>query len=97
MEMSNPKLLHYANEVYTIEAYLLFKEQFLKFASYCQECVLSCDSNYVYQVSCPNFDEIRQTIFYDKDTISVTYACKMYTVIGTLCSHCLHVLNINYV
>lgn len=69
----------------------------MKFTSYCQECVLSHDNNYVYQVWYLYVHEFRQKVFYGKDIISVTCMCKMYTEVGILCSHCLHVLNINCV
>lgn len=51
----------------------------MKFAFYFQECMLSSDNSFVSQVWYPDVDKFRQIIFYDKDTMSVTCACKLYT------------------
>ncbi|KAI5662263.1 hypothetical protein M9H77_21586 [Catharanthus roseus] len=43
MIVTESKLLKHANEVYTIGAYRLFEEQFMKFPKYCQGLVAIVD------------------------------------------------------
>ncbi|KAI5671876.1 hypothetical protein M9H77_12240 [Catharanthus roseus] len=50
MMITKSKLLKHANEVYTIRAYRLSREQFMKFLEYCQGLVVYNESEHVYKV-----------------------------------------------
>lgn len=97
MALPNSKLLQHANGIYTIEAYLLFEEQFMKFPEYCQGLVLSNDGQHVYEIWHPDMISIRHTVVFNEHTMCISCTCKMFNEVGVLCSHCLRIMNFHCV
>ncbi|KAI5661896.1 hypothetical protein M9H77_21219 [Catharanthus roseus] len=54
MMVTESKFLKHANEVYTIEAYRLFEEQFMQFPEYHQELVVCNEGKHVYEAWLPD-------------------------------------------
>ncbi|KAI5662185.1 hypothetical protein M9H77_21508 [Catharanthus roseus] len=94
MMMTESKLLNHANEVYTLGAYRLFEEQFMKFPEYCQELMVCNEGEHVYEVWRPDIIAFRYTVFYSVSTLNISYTYKMFNKVGILCPHCLRIFNI---
>ncbi|XP_019184798.1 PREDICTED: protein FAR1-RELATED SEQUENCE 5-like [Ipomoea nil] len=97
MVMDNVKILLHAREIYTIEIYYLFKEQFLKGGSCYQECVMLEDGVYKYHVWRPDVDIIRHEVIFNNRQMDIGCSCKLFTELGILCCHCLRILNVHCV
>ncbi|XP_019178322.1 PREDICTED: protein FAR1-RELATED SEQUENCE 12-like [Ipomoea nil] len=97
MVMDNVKILLHAREIYTIEIYYLFEEQFLKGGSCYQECVMLEDGVYKYHVWRPNVDIIRHEVIFNSRQMDIGCSCKLFTELGILCCHCLRILNVHCV
>ncbi|KAI5649658.1 hypothetical protein M9H77_35663 [Catharanthus roseus] len=65
----------------------------MKFLEYCQGLLASNDREHVYGVLHPNMTVFRHTIIYNENTLSISCTCKMFSEVGILCSHSLHVFN----
>ncbi|XP_019177881.1 PREDICTED: protein FAR1-RELATED SEQUENCE 5-like [Ipomoea nil] len=97
MVMDNVKILLHAREIYTIEIYYLFEEQFLKGGSCYQECVMLEDGVYKYHVWRPDVDIIRHEVIFNSRQIDIGCSCKLFTELEILCCHCLRILNVHCV
>ncbi|XP_019150184.1 PREDICTED: protein FAR1-RELATED SEQUENCE 5-like [Ipomoea nil] len=97
MVMDNVKILLHAREIYTIEIYYLFEEQFLKGGSCYQECVMLEDGVYKYHVWRPDVDIIRHEVVFNSRQMDIGCSCKLFTELGILCCHCLRILNVHCV
>ncbi|XP_019166801.1 PREDICTED: protein FAR1-RELATED SEQUENCE 7-like [Ipomoea nil] len=97
MVMDNVKILLHAREIYTIEIYYLFEEQFLKGGSCYQECVMLEDGVYKYHVWRPDVDIIRHEVVFNSRQMDIGCICKLFTELGILCCHCLRILNVHCV
>ncbi|XP_031116579.1 protein FAR1-RELATED SEQUENCE 5-like [Ipomoea triloba] len=97
MAMDHIKILSHARDIYTIEIYYLFEEQFLKRASCYQECVQFEGSVYKYHVWRPEVDIIRHEVIFNVRELDIWCSCKLFTETGILCCHCLRILNVHCV
>ncbi|XP_019184602.1 PREDICTED: protein FAR1-RELATED SEQUENCE 5-like [Ipomoea nil] len=73
MVMDNVKILLHVREIYTIEIYYLFEEQFLKGGSCYQECVMLEDGVYKYHVWRPNVDIIRHEVIFNNRQMDIGF------------------------
>ncbi|XP_019185965.1 PREDICTED: protein FAR1-RELATED SEQUENCE 1-like [Ipomoea nil] len=97
MVMDNVKIMLHAREIYTIEIYYLFEEQFLKGGSCYQERVMLEDGVYKYHVWRPDVDIIRHEVVFNSRQMDIGCSCKLFTELGILCCHCLRILNVHCV
>lgn len=97
MAMDHIKILSHARDIYTIEIYYLFEEQFLKGASCYQECVQFEGGVYKYHVWRPEVDIIRHEVIFNVRELDIWCSCKLFTETGILCCHCLRILNVHCV
>ncbi|XP_019179493.1 PREDICTED: protein FAR1-RELATED SEQUENCE 5-like [Ipomoea nil] len=97
MVTEHVKLLSHAREVYTIEIYFLFEEQFLKGTACHQECVLNDGYQYKYHVWRPDIDVIRHEVSFKSTDLDICCSCKLFSEVGILCCHCLRILNVHCV
>ncbi|KAI5663131.1 hypothetical protein M9H77_22454 [Catharanthus roseus] len=95
MVLRNSKLLQYANRVYTIGAYMLFERKFMRFSEFFQGLVFSNEGDHAYEIWHPDISGFKHTIVYNEHTLSILCTCKIFSKVGILCSHYLHVLNIH--
>ncbi|XP_031099786.1 protein FAR1-RELATED SEQUENCE 7-like [Ipomoea triloba] len=97
MAMDHIKILSHARDIYTIEIYYLFEEQFLKGASCYQECVQFEGGVYKYHFWRPEVDIIRHEVIFNVRELDIWCSCKLFTETGILCCHCLRILNVHCV
>ncbi|XP_019170574.1 PREDICTED: protein FAR1-RELATED SEQUENCE 5-like [Ipomoea nil] len=97
MALDHVKLLLHARNVYTIEAYYLFEQQFLKGAACHQESVASNVDELKYHIWRPDIDIIRHEVCFNIKDMNICCTCKFFSEMGILCSHCLRILNIHCV
>ncbi|XP_031124281.1 protein FAR-RED IMPAIRED RESPONSE 1-like [Ipomoea triloba] len=97
MMVDDVKLLSHAREVYTIEIYYLFEEQFLKGTACHQESVLDDGCHFKYHVWRPDKDVIRHEVSFKPINLDICCNCKLFSELGILCCHCLRILNVHYV
>ncbi|XP_019161905.1 PREDICTED: protein FAR1-RELATED SEQUENCE 7-like [Ipomoea nil] len=97
MMMEHMKLLLHAREVYTIEIYFLFEEQFMKGNACHQEMVLNEGCQFKYHVWRPDIDIIRHEVSFKLSTLDISCSCKLISELGILCCHCLRILHIHCV
>ncbi|XP_019178877.1 PREDICTED: protein FAR1-RELATED SEQUENCE 7-like [Ipomoea nil] len=97
MMMEHVKLLLHAREVYTIEIYFLFEEQFMKGNACHQEMVLNEGCQFKYHVWRPDIDIIRHEVSFKLSTLDISCSCKLISELGILCCHCLRILHIHCV
>ncbi|XP_056698452.1 protein FAR1-RELATED SEQUENCE 5-like [Spinacia oleracea] len=88
----NCRILLHARTIYTIEAYVLFEEQFLKGMACSQEekrgNTTIEKSYYVWR---PKKDLIKHEVRFNQETFVVDCTCQYFTEMGFLCSHLLRV------
>ncbi|XP_019181570.1 PREDICTED: protein FAR1-RELATED SEQUENCE 9-like [Ipomoea nil] len=97
MMMDHVKLLSHAREVYTIEIYFLFEEQFMKGSSCYQEMVLNDGCKCKYHVWRPDIDIIRHEVIFKPINLDICCSCKLFLELGILCCHCLRILHVHCV
>ncbi|XP_031126631.1 protein FAR1-RELATED SEQUENCE 7-like [Ipomoea triloba] len=97
MAMNYVKLLSHAREVYTIEIYFLFEEQFLKGSSCHQDLVGVSGEVMKYHVWRPDVDLIRHEVCFSVKDLDISCSCRLFSEMGILCSHSLRILNIHCV
>ncbi|XP_031127637.1 protein FAR1-RELATED SEQUENCE 1-like [Ipomoea triloba] len=97
MAMDHIKIFSHARDIYTIEIYYLFEEQFLKGASCYQECALFEGGVYKYHAWRPEIDIIRHEVIFNVRELDIWCSCKLFTETGILCCHCVRILNVHCV
>ncbi|CAI9112575.1 OLC1v1013041C1 [Oldenlandia corymbosa var. corymbosa] len=76
--VARSKLLLKAREIYTIEAYLLFEEQFLKGISLKLSILPSATDEIIYEVYRDDSDMFKHRVSYNPETHSISCTCKKY-------------------
>ncbi|XP_019168946.1 PREDICTED: protein FAR1-RELATED SEQUENCE 7-like [Ipomoea nil] len=97
MMMEHVKLLSHAREVYTIEIYFLFEEQFMKGSACHQEMVLNDGRQQKYHVWRPDIDIIRHEVSFNAANLDISCSCKLMSELGILCCHCIRILHVHCV
>ncbi|XP_019171213.1 PREDICTED: protein FAR1-RELATED SEQUENCE 1-like [Ipomoea nil] len=97
MMMEHVKLLSHAREVYTIEIYFLFEEQFMKGSACHQEMVLNDGRQQKYHVWQPDIDIIRHEVSFNAANLDISCSCKLMSELGILCCHCIRILHVHCV
>ncbi|XP_019192156.1 PREDICTED: protein FAR1-RELATED SEQUENCE 7-like [Ipomoea nil] len=97
MMMEHVKLLSHAREVYTIEIYFLFEEQFMKGSACHQEMVLNDGHQQKYHVWRPDIDIIRHEVSFNAANLDISCSCKLMSELGILCCHCIRILHVHCV
>ncbi|XP_019190297.1 PREDICTED: protein FAR1-RELATED SEQUENCE 5-like [Ipomoea nil] len=97
MMMEHVKLLSHAREVYTIEIYFLFEEQFMKGNVCHQEMVLNDGRQQKYHVWRPDIDIIRHEVSFNPANLDISCSCKLICELGILCCHCLRIFHVHCV
>ncbi|XP_019160719.1 PREDICTED: protein FAR1-RELATED SEQUENCE 2-like [Ipomoea nil] len=97
MMMEHVKLLSHAREVYTIEIYFLFEEQFMKGSACHQEMVLNDGRQQKYHVWRPDIDIIRHEVSFNAANLDISCNCKLMSELGILCCHCIRILHVHCV
>ncbi|XP_031099336.1 uncharacterized protein LOC116003579 [Ipomoea triloba] len=75
MMMDDVKLLSHAREVYTIEIYYMFEEQFLKGAACHQDSVFDDGCHLKYHVWRPDKDIIRHEVSFKPTNLDISCSC----------------------
>ena len=73
MVVNDVKLLSHTREIYTIEIYFVFEEQYLKSFAFDQILLGSDGTNLKYHAWCEDLDIIRYKVLFN-----VTDICKMF-------------------
>ncbi|XP_019178034.1 PREDICTED: protein FAR1-RELATED SEQUENCE 5-like [Ipomoea nil] len=97
MVMNHVKLLSHARDIYTIEIYYLFEEQFLKGTSCHQESVGGSGNEIKYHVWRPDVDLIRHEVCFKVNDLDISCSCMLFSEMGILCSHSLRIFNVHCV
>ncbi|XP_019153614.1 PREDICTED: protein FAR1-RELATED SEQUENCE 7-like [Ipomoea nil] len=97
MMMEHVKLLSHARDVYTIEIYFLFEEQFMKGSACHQEMVLNDGRQQKYHVWRPDIDIIRHEVSFNAANLDIYCSCKLMSELGILCCHCIRILHVHCV
>lgn len=95
MMVDDVKLLSHAREVYTIEIYYMFEEQFLKGAACHQDSVFDDGCHLKYHVWRPDKDIIRHEVSFKPTNLDISCSCKLFSELGILCCHCLRIMNVH--
>ena len=95
---ANCGILLHARKIYTIEAYVLFEEQFLKGMACSQEEIRGNTAiEKSYYVWRPKKDLIKHEVRFNQETFAVDCTCQYFTEMGFLCSHALRVYHVHCV
>ncbi|XP_019192724.1 PREDICTED: protein FAR1-RELATED SEQUENCE 12-like [Ipomoea nil] len=97
MAMNYVKLLSHARDIYTIEIYYLFEEQFVKGTSCHQESVGGSGNEIKYHVWRPDVDLIRHKVCFKVNDLDISCSYKLFSEMGILCSHSLRIFNVHCV
>ncbi|XP_019189427.1 PREDICTED: protein FAR1-RELATED SEQUENCE 7-like [Ipomoea nil] len=97
MMMEHVRLLLHARDVYTIEIYYLFEEQFMKGNVCHQEMVLNDGFHLKYHVRRPDIEIIRHEVSFKLANLDISCGCKLISELGILCCHCLRILHVHCV
>ena len=78
MVVNDVKLLSHAREIYTIEIYFLFEEQYMKRCA-CDQILLGSDGTSLkYHVWHEDLDIIRHEVLFNVADIYICCTCKMF-------------------
>ncbi|XP_074298647.1 protein FAR1-RELATED SEQUENCE 5-like [Silene latifolia] len=92
-------ILTHAREVYTIELYHVFEEQFLKSWTLHQDLFEKNDDIFIYHVGRATNDQIagsiKHVVIFNQKEKSIYCTCRMYSQVGILCSHNLRIMNLH--
>ncbi|CAH9079359.1 unnamed protein product [Cuscuta epithymum] len=97
MVLLQDSLLTHARDVYTLEIFKLFQEQYLKGMSHFFKLVTQNCHDCVYHVWLDGVDLIRHSVTFNANDNTVTCTCKMFSEVGILCRHILRIYNIHCV
>ncbi|XP_019151011.1 PREDICTED: protein FAR1-RELATED SEQUENCE 5-like [Ipomoea nil] len=97
MVMNHVKLLSHARDIYTIEIYYRFDEQFVKGTSCHQESVGGSGNEIKYHVWRPDVDLIRHEVCFKVNDLDISCSCMLFSEMGILCSHSLRIFNVHCV
>ncbi|CAH9119965.1 unnamed protein product [Cuscuta europaea] len=97
MVLLQDSILSHARDVYTLEIFKLFQEQYLKGMSHFFKLMTENSHHYVYHVWLNGVDLIRHNVTFNGNDNTVTCSCKMFSEVGILCRHILRIYNIHCV
>ncbi|XP_021843581.1 protein FAR1-RELATED SEQUENCE 5-like [Spinacia oleracea] len=97
LAFASVKLLIHAKELYTIELYLMFEDNFIKGAA-CNHKIVSYEPPIlVYHVWRLDQDFIRHVVTFNLEENIVDFTCKGFTESELLCAHSLRIFHIHCV
>ncbi|CAH9118102.1 unnamed protein product [Cuscuta europaea] len=91
MVLLQDSLLSHARDVYTLEIFKLFQEQYLKGMSHFFKLISQNCNDYEYHVWLNGVDLIRHNVTFNQNDNTVTCTCKMFSEVDTLCRHILRI------
>ncbi|KAK9704968.1 hypothetical protein RND81_07G023800 [Saponaria officinalis] len=101
MISNHVNILTHARDVYTIEIYHLFEEQFLKSMTLYQRLHDKSEDLFIYHVGDASkyqtSDLIKHVVTFNQKENSICCTCQMYSQVGILRCHCLRIMNIHCV
>ncbi|CAH9068262.1 unnamed protein product [Cuscuta europaea] len=97
MVLLQDTLLTHARDVYTLEIFKVFQEQYLKGMSHFFKLISQNCHDYVYHVWLNGVDMIRHSVTFNRHDNTVTCTCKMFSEVGIFCGHILRIYNVHCV
>ncbi|XP_021721188.1 protein FAR1-RELATED SEQUENCE 7-like [Chenopodium quinoa] len=97
LAFANVVILVHARSVYTIQAYVLFEEEFIRGTAYDHVDNGLRFPEYSYLLWRPGKDIIKHEVVFNKETHAVCCTCMYFSETGLLCSHSLRVYHLHCV
>ena len=90
-------ILVHAKSLYTIQAYIIFEEEFIKGTAYEHSDAGLHFPEYSYHLWRSGKDKIRHEVVFNKKTHAICCTCMYFSEMGLLCSHSLRVYHLHCV
>ncbi|XP_021735691.1 protein FAR1-RELATED SEQUENCE 5-like [Chenopodium quinoa] len=90
-------ILVHARSLYTIQAYVLFEEEFIKGTACDHKDAGVNFPEYYYHLWRPGKDMIKHEVVFNKETHAICCTCMLFSEMGLLCCHALRIYHMNCV
>ncbi|XP_021731731.1 protein FAR1-RELATED SEQUENCE 1-like isoform X2 [Chenopodium quinoa] len=90
-------ILVHARSLYTIQAYVLFEEEFIKGTACDHKDAGVNFPEYYYHLWRPGKDMIKHEVVFNKETHEICCTCMLFSEMGLLCCHALRIYHMNCV